>query len=71
MQEQEAPSTVSVTHRYLVGQVEVSPPAEDGRRIVRLFSGGTIIETDLSAQLCEFVAAKLTGDGGSALSAER
>lgn len=63
--QQEAPSVFSVVNRYIVGQVDVAPPAEDGSRIIRLFSGdgGTIIETNLSAQLCEFVAAKLAEGG--------
>lgn len=70
---QEVPSVMSVTNRYLVGRADVTPPDEDGSRIVRLFSGdgGTIIEANFSPQLCEFVAAKLTEGGGSALSAER
>ena|SRR5665811_2638510 len=51
-EEPEAPSAFSVVNRYIVSQVEVSAPAPDGSRIIRLFSGdgGTIIETNLSAQ---------------------
>jgi hypothetical protein len=58
---QEVPSVFSVTNRYLVGRVEVSPPAEDGSRVVRLHSGNgaAIIEANLSPQLCEFVSGKL------------
>lgn len=58
----EVPSVMSVTSRYLVGRVDVTPPADDGSRVLRLFSGngGTIIEANLSPQLCEFAAAKLT-----------
>lgn len=78
---QEVPSVMSVTNRYLIGRMDVSPPdPEDGSRIMRLFSGngGTIIEANLSPQLCIFAAEKLTeieviaedgeeeSDGGSA-----
>jgi hypothetical protein len=60
-EEQEAPSVFSVVNRYIVGRAEVSPPAEDGSRIIRLFSGddGTIIEAALSPELCAFIAVKL------------
>ena len=58
---QEVPSVFSVTNRYLVGRLEVLPPAEDGSRVMRLYSGngGAIIEANLSPQLCAFAAAKL------------
>ncbi len=58
---QEVPSVFSVTNRYVVGRVDVSPPGEDGSRVVRMFSGngGTVIEVNLSPQLCEFVSDKL------------
>lgn len=61
VEEQEVPSVFSVTNRYLVGRAEVTPPAEDGSRVVRLFSasGGAVIEANLAPQLCEFVSAKL------------
>ncbi len=65
-EQQEAPSVFSVVNRHIVGGVEVSPPPqEDGSRTLRLYaaSGGTVIEMNLSAQLCEFVAAKLEEDG--------
>src|SRR5512146_1849441 len=60
-EEQEAPSVFSVVNRYIVGRAEVSPPAGDGSRVVRLISvnGGTIIEANLAPQLCDFVSAKL------------
>lgn len=63
--EQEAPSVFSVVNRYIVGRVDVAPPADDGSRIVRLFSGdgATVIEAALSPELCEFVAAKLAEGG--------
>lgn len=58
---QEVPSVFSVTNRYLVGRVEVSPPADDGSRVMRLHSasGGAIIEANLAPQLCEFISSKL------------
>jgi hypothetical protein len=60
-EEQETPSVFSVATRYLVGRAEVAPPAEDGSRVVRLYSGNasTIIEANLAPQLCEFLATKL------------
>lgn len=60
-EEQEAPSVFSVVNRYIIGRAEVSAPAEDGSRVVRLISanGGTIIEANLAPQLCGFVSAKL------------
>lgn len=58
---QEVPSVFSITNRHLVGAADVSPPAEDGSRILRLFSasGGVVVEANLAAQLCDFVSAKL------------
>lgn len=58
---QEVPSVFSVVNRYLVGGVEVSPPAEDGSRTVRLqsASGQALIEANLSPQLCAFLSEKL------------
>lgn len=58
---QEVPSVFSVVNRYLVGGVEVSPPAEDGSRVVRLHSasGQAVVEANLSPQLCEFLSGKL------------
>ena len=58
---QEIPSVFSVVYRYLVGAANVSDPAEDGSRVVRLQSatGNAIIEADLSPQLCEFLSSKL------------
>lgn len=58
---QEAPSVFSITNRYLVGAADVSAPAEDGSRVIRLQSanGAAVIECNLSTQLCEFVSAKL------------
>lgn len=58
---QEVPSVFSVVTRYLVGGVEVSPPAEDGSRVVRLHSasGQAVVEGNLSPQLCEFLSGKL------------
>lgn len=57
----EVPSVFSVTNRYIIGRVDVTPPAEDGSRVVRLYSGnaGAVIEANLSPQLCEFVSGKL------------
>jgi hypothetical protein len=59
--QEEVPSVFSVTNRYLVGRAEVTPPAEDGSRVLRLFSasGGAVIEANLAPQLCDFVATKL------------
>lgn len=59
--EQEAPSVFSVVNRHIVGRCDVSPPFEDGSRVLRLYSanGGTIIEANLSQQVCEFVSNKL------------
>lgn len=59
--EEEVPSVFSVTNRYLVGRVEVTPPAEDGSRLLRLHSasGAAVIEANLAPQLCEFVSEKL------------
>lgn len=58
---QEVPSVFSVITRYLVGGVEVSPPSEDGSRVVRLHSasGQAMVEGNLSPQLCEFLSGKL------------
>ena len=58
---QEVPSVFSVVTRYLVGGVEVSPPQEDGSRVVRLHSasGQAVVEGNLSPQLCEFLSGKL------------
>lgn len=58
---QEVPSVFSVVTRYIVGGVEVSLPAEDGSRVVRLHSasGQAIVEGNLSPQLCEFLSGKL------------
>jgi hypothetical protein len=59
---QEIPSVFSVTTRYLVGRVDVTPSAEDGSRIIRLMSGNgaTVVEANLSPSLCEFIGTKLT-----------
>jgi hypothetical protein len=58
---QEVPSIFSVTTRFVVGRVDVSPPAADGSRVVRMFSGNgsTVIEANFSPEICEFVADKL------------
>lgn len=58
---QEVPSVFSVVHRYLVGAADVSEPAEDGSRVIRLQSaaGNAIVEANLSPQLCEFLSGKL------------
>lgn len=58
---QEVPSVFSVVTRYLVGGVDVSPPADDGSRVVRLHSasGQAVVEGNLSPQLCEFLSGKL------------
>jgi hypothetical protein len=58
---QETPSVFAVTNRYLVGGAEVSPPAEDGSRVVRLHSasGQAVIECNLAPQLAAFIAEKL------------
>lgn len=58
---QEVPSVFSITNRYLVGRMDISPPAEDGSRVMRLYSGngGAIIEANLSPELCAFAALKL------------
>lgn len=60
-EQQEVPSVFSITNRHLVGRLAVTPPAEDGSRTMQLFSanGGTIVELNLSAQLCQFAALKL------------
>jgi len=57
----EVPSVFSVTNRYLVGAAEVSPPAEDGSRVIRLQSatGGAVVEANLSPELCVFISGKL------------
>lgn len=57
---QEVPSVFSITNHYLVWRMEISPPAEDGSRTMRLYSasGGAVIEANLSPQLCAFAAAK-------------
>lgn len=58
---QEVPSVFSVVNRYIVGAVEVSPPVEDGSRVIRLQSanGAAVIEANLSPQLSTFLADKL------------
>lgn len=60
-EQQEVPSVFSVTNRYLVGRMEISPPALDGSRVMRLYSGNgvAVVEVNLSPQLCEFASAKL------------
>ena len=57
----EIPSVFSVVDRHIIGRVEVSPPAEDGSRVVRLYSanGASIIEANLAPPLCEFVSSEL------------
>lgn len=57
----EVPSVFSVINRYLVGAADVSPPAEDGSRILRLYSasGNAIVEANLAPPLCEFISGKL------------
>lgn len=57
----EVPSVFSVITRHIVGSAEVSPPAQDGSRLLRLHSanGGTIIEASLSGNLSEFISVKL------------
>lgn len=57
----EVPSVFSVTNRHLVGAADVSLPAEDGSRVLRLFSanGSTVIEANLAPELCTFVSGKL------------
>lgn len=59
--QEEAPSVFSVINRYLIGAVDVSDPAEDGSRMLRLYSasGQAIVETAMSSQLCEHIATKL------------
>lgn len=58
---QEVPSVFSVVTRYLVGGAEVTEPAEDGSRVLRLHaaSGQAIVEANLSAELCQFLSGKL------------
>lgn len=58
----EVPSVMSVTTRYLIGAAEVSLPAEDGSRVLRLqsASGQAVIEANLSEQLWEFIREKST-----------
>ena len=62
--QEETPSVFSVVNRYVVGRVDVAPPAEDGSRTLRLYaaSGGTVIEAALSRELWAFIAGKL-GEG--------
>lgn len=58
---QEIPSVFSVINRHLVGAADVSDPAPDGSRMLRLYSanGQSVIEAALAPQLCEFLAGKL------------
>lgn len=57
---QEVPSVFSVINRYLVSAADVSPPAEDDSRVLRLFSSsGAIVEVNLAPPLCEFISTKL------------
>ena len=58
----EVPSVMSVTNRYLIGAAEVSLPAEDGSRVLRLTSasGGAVIEANLSEELWAFIREKST-----------
>lgn len=58
---QEVPSVMAVTTRYIVGKLAVTQPAEDGSRVLRLVSGNeqTVVEVNLSPQLCTFAALKL------------
>jgi len=58
---EEAPSVFSVINRYLVGAADVTDPAEDGSRMLRLYSasGQAVVEVALSPQLCEFISQKL------------
>lgn len=58
---QEVPSVFSVINRYLIGAADVSDPAEDGSRVLRLYSanGQAVVEAALAPQLCEFLSGKL------------
>lgn len=60
-EEQEVPSVFSTTTNHLIGRADVSPPTEDGSRIMRLFSasGGAVVEANLSATICAFLASRL------------
>lgn len=57
----QVPSIFSITNVHMVGNVDVSLPAEDGSRLLRFHSQnrGTIIELNIAQELCEFVAEKL------------
>lgn len=59
---EEVPSVMSVTTRYLIGAAEVSLPAEDGSRVLRLqsASGQAVIEANLSEELWGFIREKST-----------
>lgn len=59
--QQQVPSVFSLVQRYMIGGAEVTPPAADGSRIVRLHagSGQSMIEAALSSELCDFLAEKL------------
>ncbi len=58
---EEVPSVFSVTNRHLVGAADVSHPADDGSRTLRLISANqsAVIEASLSPRLCEFISGRL------------
>lgn len=58
---QELPSIVAITNRHVIGGVDVSVPAEDGSRVVKLLSvnGQLLIDLDLSANVCDILATNL------------
>lgn len=58
---QELPSIVAITNRHVIGGVDVSVPAEDGSRVVKLISvnGQLVIDLDLSANVCDILATNL------------
>lgn len=61
-QPEEVPSVFSVTTRHMIGAADVSPVAEDGSRVLRLFSGNgaVVIEANLAPRLCDFLGEKFT-----------
>lgn len=58
----EVPSVFSITNRHIIAGADVSDPAEDGSRLLRLVSmnGQTIIEASLSPALWEYIINRAT-----------
>jgi hypothetical protein len=59
--EPQVPSILAVINNHVIGGANVSLPAEDGSRLLKLISvnGATTIEASLSKELCSYLAESL------------